>query len=72
MFRTDFKDTPVWCFKNEELKEILGKNLYNELIESGDIDRPNMYMFSGISMIHISYYFTDKAKRIIKEKFLVD
>lgn len=72
MFRTDFKDTPVWCFTNKELSEILGKTLYNELIESRDIDIPNMYMFSGISKIHISYYFTDKAKQLIKEKFLVD
>ena len=71
MFRTDFKDTPVWCFKDTEMKGILGKELYNELIESGDIDRPNMYNF-GYFQMHISYYFTDKAKQIIKEKFLVD
>lgn len=71
MFRDTFKDTPVWCFKDTELKDILGKKLYNELIESGEIDRPNMYNF-GYSLMHISYYFTDKAKQLIKEKFLVD
>ena len=71
MFRTDFKDTPVWCFSNKELKEILSKDLYNELIESGDIDRPNMYNF-GYDLMHISYYFTAKAKQLIKEKFLID
>ena len=71
MFRDTFKDTPVWCFKGKELKDILGKELYNELIESGDIDRPNMYNF-GYDLMHISYHFTDKAKQLIKEKFLVD
>ena len=72
MFKYNFKDTPVWCFTKKELREILGKTLYNELMESGDIDRPNMYVFSGILMIHISYYFTDYAKQLIKEKFLAD
>lgn len=71
MFKSNFKDTPVWCFKNDELKDILGKELYNGLIESGDIDRPNMYNF-GYFHMHISYYFTDYAKQLIKEKFLAD
>lgn len=71
MFKSTFKDTPVWCFKDEELKDILGYELYGELIQSGDIDRPKIYNF-GYNLMHISYYFTDKAKQIIKEKFLVD
>lgn len=35
MFRTNFKDTSVWCFTTRELREILGKTLYNELMASG-------------------------------------
>lgn len=71
MFKSKFKDTPVWCFKDQELKDILGYELYGELIQSGDIDKPKIYNF-GYNLMHISYYFTDKAKQIIKDNFLVN
>lgn len=38
MFRDDFNGEPVWCFKDEEIRYILGRELYKELMESGDID----------------------------------
>lgn len=49
--------------------DILGRELYEELMESGDIDRPNMYNF-GYFRMHISHNFSDKAKQILKQRFL--
>lgn len=69
MFRDDFNGEPVWCFKDDELRYILNRELYEELMESGDIDRPNMYNF-GYFRMHISHNFSDKAKQILKQRFL--
>ena len=62
------KYSDCWCLSDKEMKSLLGDQ-YQELINSGDIDRPNMYNV-GYDRSHLSINFSDKAKKILKNLFL--
>lgn len=62
------KYSDSWCLSDKEMKALLGDQ-YQELINSGDIDRPNMYNV-GYDSSHLSINFSEKAKKILKERFL--
>lgn len=62
------KYSDSWCLSDKEMKALLGDQ-YQELINSGDIDRADSYNV-GYTWSHFSINFSEKAKKILKERFL--
>ena len=64
------KKNNEWFLKPWELRLLIGKDSYEELKLSGDIDSPNVYKDLGYALHHRASSFSDKATALLRTAFL--